>query len=238
MKFPSFFKLQKNNHVLFWNGIEHSCDYKHSQFQKLKIKWGEFLKLAKSPLVIVENNNSKVYPTEERAVKDGCEVGFMIFLAAKIAVPVKCFEPNRHNEMNYLAGLFSKEKTEYYYFARAVAQWYRVVKNGKVEEYVFSFLKRDEKVSKWDNFDFSIDHMRQIHKNLFGNELDFNDKEFFLKVESPVDESNPLKDVVRASSVYRDISIIESVKSVWKENDIFMVYGRGHQEAHEKGLYN
>ncbi len=233
--FP-FFELQRNNHILFWNGIQHSRDESHPQFQELKNNWERFFKIATSPLVVVEHQRSKSYTNEEESIKNGGEVGFITFLADKITAPVKCFEPDRHYEMNHLAKLFGKEKTEYHYFARVITQWYKVVKNGSIKEYISPFLKRDQNASDWANFDFSINHMEQIHKNLFGNELNFNDKNFFFKIDDPNCEDNLLKDVVLASDIYRDKSIIEGIKTVWKNNDIFIVYGKDHEKAHRDEL--
>lgn len=232
----SFFKFKRNNRILFWLGIQHSQDYTHPQFQELKSKWEDFLKLAQSPFVIVENMMTEVYATEKESIlKDG-EVGFMSFLAKKASVPIKCFEPDRHEEMNLLAKQFGKEKTEYYYFGRAVAQWHSVIKSGDLEKYILPFLKRDENAANWNNFDFTIANMKQIHRNLFNDLLDLNNKNFFLKIEDPFREDNPLKDIAIASGNYRDKIIIENTKFTLQNHDVFMVYGNGHLEMHKNGL--
>lgn len=236
MQTPKFLKFERNGHVLYWLGIEHTRDNEHPQFKDIGRKWIEFLELVHSPVIITEHLGGGLFTTEAESIQKGGEVGFMKFLADKRGVPMRCLEPDRHDEMNHLAKLFGREKTEYYYFGRTVAQWHRVVCDKGVDEYLIQFLKRDENAADWLDFDFTIDHLKQIHKTLFGNELNLNDKKWFSKIENPTNEENPLKDVVRTSGVYRDTAVIESVKSIWKDNDIFMVYGNCHRDAHEVGL--
>jgi gentisate 1,2-dioxygenase len=60
--------------------------------------------------------------------------------------------------------------------------------------------------------------------------------DFFLMIESPNHPDSPLRDVVEASGAYRDKAIIDGVKNVWNDHDIFMVYGNYHKRAHENEL--
>lgn len=230
------FKLIKREHLLLWFGAEHTRDPRHPQFQELGKLWNEFVVNANSPLVVVENDRRGTYASNTEAIRSGGEIGFMMYLAAQAGVLVKCFEPNRREEMNHIEKLFGREKTEYYYFARTVAQWHRVVQKGSIEEYVVPYLDRDRVVSDWDDFDFSLSHITLIHKQLFGTKLDFSDKEFFLKIENPTRTDNPLQEVVQVSGEFRDQSVVRSVRSAWVSHDIFMVYGVGHLEAHRRGL--
>ena len=131
-----FFRLEKNNKILFWLGIQHSRDPQHSQWEFIKEKWQQFLKEAKFPMVAVEHALQDMHDTEESAIMNGGEVEFIGFLAKQIGAPVVCFEPDRHLEMNYLAKLFGREKTAYYYFARTVAQWHRLNIKILVEQYI------------------------------------------------------------------------------------------------------
>ena len=230
------FTLQKSGHTLVWVGISHSRDDKNPQFSKLKNKWNAFVKSAHTPLVVLEYLDPRVHSSPGEAINTGGEAAFMTLLAKQANMEVVCFEPDLHLEMNYLAGLFGREKVEYYYFARVVAQWHRVIKNGGIEEYIGPFLRRNRQASEWDDFDFSVANMARIHKNLFGGKLDLNDKKFFLKIENPTREDNPLKAVVRRSTTFRDHMVIENVKRMLKGRDVFMVYGHGHRESHERRL--
>lgn len=234
----SFFSFS-DGFVIFYIGANHTRDPQNQLFDFIREKWSEFLKRAKKPCAVVESRTRKPSKNEVDAIIDGGEIAFVTFLAHKAKVPVFCFEPPRSVEMNWLIQCFSKEEVEYYYFARIVAQWHRQNQKKNIEEYVLSFLERDRKASGWRDFKFSISHMREIHHSLFRSELDLGDADFFKKIENPIQEDNPLKDVVRASGRYRDSVIMDSVKKLINQKyDIFIVYGRGHAETHQKELEN
>lgn len=79
--------------------------------------------------------------------------------------------------------------------------------------------------------------MKKIHQQLFKTELNFNDVEFFKKIENPTREDNPLKNIVRASGKYRDQITTVGIKNVWNQgNDLFIVYGESHAHTHKKIL--
>lgn len=234
--FPYFFSLKKDNVILFYLGVRHSWNPIDPQFSFIKEKWAEFLKIAKKPLVILESRGWKIHNTETEAILKGGEIDFMAYLSNQANIPISCFEPDRGSEMNALTQQFSKEQIAYYYFARVVAQWHRLKQGPNINSYLLPFLQRDEKVSSWNDFGFSIEHMKKIHQQLFNTELNFNDVEFFSKIENPTRENNPLKDVVRASGEYRDQAIINGIKNAWNQYDLFIIYGEGHARKHEKEL--
>lgn len=234
---PYFFFLKKNNAVLFYLGIQHSWNPANQQFNFIKEKWEEFLKIAKNPLVVVESPGWKVYKTETEAILKGGEINFMAYLCHQKNIAISCFEPDRGSEMSSLSKQFSKEQIAYYYFARVVAQWHRLTQKPEINAYLLEFLQRDEKISGWNNFVFSIEQMGKINQQLFKTKLNFNDADFFKKIENPTREDNPLKNVVRASGKYRDQTIVDGIKNAWnKERDLFILYGKGHARNHEKTL--
>lgn len=233
---PTFFSLQKNGRILFYLGVRHSRSVGDPQFEFIRQKWDEFMSLAKFPLAVVECKFEKIPETEKEVILKTGEAGFVEFLAKNNKVPVICFEPKRNEEMNYLLNYFTKEQIEYYYFARTIAQWHRLIEKPSIKEYLIPYLERDKNASGWTDFEFSIENMKRIHKKLFGTDLNFNNVEHFRKIENPTKKDNPFKEIVRASGDFRDKTIIEKIKEAWKTKDIFVVYGRGHAEAHRKEL--
>jgi len=234
---PYFFSLIKNNSILFYLGVRHSWNPADKQFNAIKEKWAEFLKIAKNPLVVVESRGWKIYKTATEAILNGGEIDFMAYLCHEANIPISYFEPIRGSEMNALLKQFSKEQIEYYYFARTVSQWHRLTQKPDINSYLLPFLQRDKKASGWDDFEFSIENMGKTHQQLFKTNLNFDDAEFFKKIENPTREDNPLKEIVRASGKYRDQAIIDGIKNVWNQkHDLFIVYGEGHARSHEKTL--
>jgi hypothetical protein len=234
---PIFFSLKSvDGAILYYFGVQHSRDPKHPQFAFIKEKWNSFLNLAKASLAIGETKGWKNIPSSEmESIAQGGESLFLAFLANQASVSYVCFEPEIGGEMNSLLKNFSKEQVEYYYFARIAAQWHRLASKPSIEEYVAWNLKRDERVSGWKDFEFSIDHMKEIHMSFFGAALNLNDLDWFQKIANPTREDNPLKGVVCASGEYRDNAIIEGVKNAWlkDKNDVFMVYGSGHAKKYQ-----
>lgn len=228
-----FFSFKKDNAVLFYVGVEHSWNPDNPQFIFLKEKFFEFLKIAKNPLTVVETRGCAMYTTEAEAITQGGEIGFMALLCHTNDVPIICFEPDRGEEMNALLKEFSKDQIEYYYFARTVAQWYRLIERPEINNYLTRFLERDKKVSEWADFAFSLEYMKEVHKKLFKNELNFNNAKFFKKIENPTREDNPLKEVARASGKFRDETVVQKILEAWEQKkDLFVIYGRGHTERH------
>jgi len=236
---PHFFSLKRSNVTLFYLGVQHSWNPTNPQFNFIKEKWKDFLKIAKNPLVVVESQGWKVYKTETEAILKGGEINFMAYLCHQANVHISCFEPDRGSEMNALLQQFSKEQIAYYYFARVVAQWHRLTQKPEINAYLSQFLQCDEKASDWNNFVFSIKQMKKIHQQFFKTRLNLNDADFFKKIENPTREDNPLKNVVRASGKYRDQTIIGGIKNVLdKKHDLFILYGKGHAHNHEKTLHD
>ena len=232
-----FFSLKRNDAVLFYLGVCHSWDPNNQKFKAIKEKWVDFLKITQHPFVVVESRGWKIYNEEVEAILNGGEIDFMAYLCHKANVPISCFEPNRGKEMNALLEKFSKEQIEYYYFGRTVAQWHRLTQKPDINSYLLPFLQRDKKASGWDDFEFSIENMKKIHRKFFTTELNFNDVEFSNKIENPTREDNPLKEIARASGKYRDQTIIDGIKNAWNQkHDLFIVYGEGHARSHEKIL--
>lgn len=229
-----FFSFTRNNAVLFYSGVEHSWDPQHPQFGLLREKFTEFLKVTKSsPLAVIEAQNWTVLSTEEETIQKGGEPSFIAFLCQQNNIPLVCFEPDRGEEMNSLLKEFSQEQIEYYYFARTIAQWYRLKEQPEINTYLNRFLDRDRRASGWQNFDFSIPHMAEIHKQFFGSAFDINDADFFRMIENPTREDNLLKEVVRASGSIRDDIVAQKIFKVWEQGrDLFVVYGRGHTKRH------
>lgn len=133
---------------------------------------------------------------------------------------------------------FSPEEVEYYYFARIVYQW------GNMEEpkpdfstYVSNFLKGDKHISKWEDFDFSLENMKKIHHSLFGTDFNENDTDFFYSIVNPVELNTVVNKVARASSIYRDEHIIGEIKSYQEQGySIFIQYGSSHAVMQEPAL--
>lgn len=237
-KIPYFFTIEKNGQYLYYFGANHSHDPKNEQFPVLKEFWKDFLGKTggKDAVVFVEGGLRKVAENDEIAIKNDSESGFITFLANIAHVSVHCPEPNKTEERGGLLKKFSKEEVQYYYFARVAHAWHRRDPKPNFEEYVSHYLKEDRADSGWEDFDFSLEHMKLIHKNLFGADFE-NNEQFSFQNINPTVENSVINKVARACSTHRNVYVVAEILKFWKEGKhIFVVFGGAHAILQEPAL--
>ncbi len=227
----AFFRIKRGDQHLFYFGVRHSHDVNDEQFHTLKQCWNKFLRETGTGKSIVLIEGQKVIPCQderEAIIKDG-ERGLITFLVAQHSIETLCPEPDMLAERKELLKRFSKEEIEYYYFARAVDRWNQFHTDVDFETFIKPYLERDKRVSDWDNFEFSLDHMRLVHQQLFGSEFDPRDAKFFSCIISPARDDTMINNVARESSAIRDAHIVRKITQLWRDGyNIFVVYGKGH----------
>ncbi len=233
---PDFFHIEQDNQYLFYFGSHHSQDVNDEQFHVLKQYWSKFLREVDSGKRIVLVGGQKVVPhqDEKEAITEDGERGLITFLAAQHNIETFCPEPDISIERKELLKRFSKEEIEYYYFARAVDRWNRFHTDVDFETFINPYLERDKRVSDWDDFEFSLDHMQLVHQQLFGNKFNPRDTKFFSSIVNPTLSKTVVNKVAQASTEVRDKHIVREVEQLWREGySIFIVYGKGHVPAHK-----
>lgn len=237
---PYVYKIQNKNQSLYYFGEKHSFNPNDEEWIKTKELWNDFVVQTKNQkrIAFVEGGITKVRKTETEAVSETGGTGLIIFLASKDSVEVYCPEPNRKYERVELEKSFSKEEIQYYYFARLVAQWWRKQEpRPEFEEYINSYLKRDAESSGWNDFDFSLDNMKKIHKKLFNADFDLNDRKFFQDITTPVVLKTIINEVCRACSTLRNEYIVNEILKYWNQGySIFVEYGQSHAVIQEPWL--
>lgn len=237
-KIPYSFTVEKNGQYLYYFGANHSHDPKNEQFPVLREFWKDFLEKTdgKNGVVFVEGGLRKLLEDEEMAIKWDSESGFITFLANSAHVSVYCPEPNRTEEREELLKKFSKEEVQYYYFARVAHAWHRRDPKPNFEEYIGSYLEINKADSKWEDFDFSFEHMKLIHRKLFGADFE-NNEQFSFKNINPTVENSVINKVARACSTHRNVHVVAEILKFWKEGkNIFVVFGGAHAILQEPAL--
>lgn len=237
---PYIYILSKGNQHLYYFGSSHSFDPDDAQFDTIENFWNEFITKTEGDkrLTLLEGGNRPARETRERAILEGGEMHFVAYLAKKKNIKTFSPEPPERFRFEEMLKHFSKEAIVYYDFARICYQWNRTKVKPDFNEYLNSFLKRDQNNSGWHDFDFSIDHLVEIHGELFGEPFDKNNKEFFHDVINPTTELTIINKVSRfENSGFRDYYILEQIEKFWNEgNSIFIIYGKSHACMHEPVL--
>jgi hydrogenase maturation factor HypF (carbamoyltransferase family) len=139
-----------------------------------------------------------------------------------------------------LAKQFSKEEIAYYYFARSANGWNRMKEpKPEFEKYISQSLKKNETESKWLDFDFSLENMKNIHKKLFGDEFNENNSNFFKDVVSPIKSDSRINEVARSCGNIRNEYMVNEIQKYWSTGySIYIHYGAGHAAMQKPAIEN
>ncbi len=235
---PYFYYIGSNEQILYYFGAEHSKDISHSQFEILQIKWQEFLSKTKSKkgIVFFEGKlDQEQLITLEDSIKKYGESGAIVFLANQSSVSSYRPEPDIKIEIKKLLADFSKDEIFYFYIARAIKHWqHGMVMQKDFDKFINFNMERYRAILDWQDFIFSFETFKRIHKQIFGKELDLNDKNLFRKITNPAIRGIVFNEIAKKSSTIRNIFILDQIEEKWKEGySIFVVYGSGHAVMQE-----
>lgn len=237
---PYKFSIQKNNQYIYHFGANHSCNPEDPQYPALRAFWAEFLEKTgkKNAVVFVEGGKRRVRSSEEEAIDKGAEADFITFLANKEGIETFSPEPPEKFRFEELLKKFTKEEIIYHDFVRMAYQWNRRWKKPDFEEYLNYSLAQDKENSGWYDFDFSIDHMIRLHKQISGRDFDKNDKDFLGVIMNPTTTFCRINELERfESDTFRDGYILEQIEKYWNEGkNLFIVYGGSHTIRQERAV--
>ena len=238
-KIPYTYVISHNGHYLYYFGARHSFDPEHPQFLELNAFWREFLEKTQrmNCLVLNEGGKRQTMPSEEAAISAGAEAGLITFLAAKEDIETYSPEPTKKEEIGEWLNVYSKEEVEYYFFSRAVCQWHKLLPRPDFQSYIAKPLLRHAKELGWKDFDFSLNHMKEVHKSLFGGKFNENDRQFFECIASPVYRTTIISQISNDLDINRNSYIVNKIKWFWHSGkNLFVVYGSGHAIVQEPAL--
>ena len=233
---PYVFTLESAGKYIYYFGESHSFDPEHPQWPDEKIFWNDFLNHTegKKRVVFIEGGYRDVSENENEGILKYGGMGLAIQLAYNAGIERFSPEPDEKYEQLELEKKFTREEIQYYYFARIVNQWHRKKPRPDFEEYINSYLENDKKESGWTDFDFSLDAMKKIHRDIFNTEFDMDDVDFFSKAVNPVKGLSVINAVSRASSAIRDEYIVEKICEYVKEGySIYLQFGATHAVIQE-----
>lgn len=238
--FPYMYHLSKGDQHLFFFGSRHTYNPEDQQIQKLEAFWADFASSSKGAprIALVEGGKRTILNSKKEAIETGGEIQYTALLAAQSNIPTESPEPPASYWFQALASTFSKDAVAYYDFARVCHQWNQKDVRPSFKSYVSNFLEANTKNSGWVDYDFSLEHMKKIHHNLFHTEFMEDDKQFFYDVINPTTSFSIINEVSRADDEgIRDTYILSEIERHWKDgNSLFIIYGLQHAVILEGAL--
>jgi len=234
------FEIEKKNQSLFYFGANHSRDINDPQYEKLQAYWQKFFEKTKekNSIVLVEGGARQIHENEELAVRRDSEAGLITLLASKAGITTYSPEPDPLDERKYILEKFSEDELNYYYFSRLVNAWHNMPEpKSPFEKYIERYSQKKSEIKNWADYGFPLEEMKKVHRKIFKRDFDQNDKDLFALLINPTKEENPLHQVVRATSTYRNICVVQEIEKLWMDGkNIFVVYGGAHPILQEPAL--
>ncbi len=238
--FPYPYHLSKGAQHLYFFGSRHVYDPNDEQIPKLEIFWEDFSATTNGSerIVLVEGGKRAILNSKKEAIETGGEIQYTAFLAAQSDISIESPEPRASHWFQELASRFSKDAVAYYDFARVCYQWNQKDVRPSFETYVSNFLEANIKNSGWNDYDFSLEHMKEIHYDLFHTMFKEDDKEFFYNVINPTTSFSIINKISLADDEgIRDTYILSEIERYWNEGkSLFIIYGQQHAVILEKAL--
>lgn len=237
---PYTYHFSNGTQHLYFFGSKHTYNPHDEQVSKLEVFWNEFSSITEDTLriVLVEGGKRSILNSKKEAIETGGEIQYVALLASKRGIPIESPEPPASHWFQELASKFSKDAVAYYDFARVCYQWNEKDIRPPFESYISSFVESNIKNSGWNDYDFSIEHMKKIHNDIFHTTFKEDDKKFFYDIINPTTSLSVINEVSRADDEgVRDVYILSEIKRYWKEgNSLFIIYGLQHAAILEGAL--
>lgn len=230
-KWPYVYTIKGKKGSIYYFGEIHSYNIKNKQWIKHEALWKKFLADAnKKKVVMVEGGVGRAEPTRTESIRKGGGMGLTEFAARESKIKLLSPEPREDIERKKLEKLYSRDEIQYEYFVRVAHQWTRTEKPRMLfSKYMQRYLDADKKRSGWRRYDFSLAHMKRIHKKLFGTIFSEKDTQFLEKASDPYGPFSIVCRVACASSRIRDEYIVQKIVAYTRKGySIFVHYGGSH----------
>jgi hypothetical protein len=242
--------IAQNSHYILSNqlveleyyGAKHIFEPKNPQFNKIGKSFQSFAEGKNSAKVVVFVEGSVPITSSdiEQDIHHNGERGFITHLARETGVEVASLEPNRVSEIKYLLEQFKPKEIEYYYYLRAIRDYFRpgrIETDTSFEEYSKQLLKQHSDMYKgiveFSDFDFSLEHMKRIHEDITNRSFDQN-----IRIDiDPRKSDNVINKISKTCSIFRDLYHIRSIeKYLSKGFSAFVVNGEEHAVVQRMAL--
>lgn len=230
----SRYSLGGEDVALEYFGAYHIFTPDHTQFEKIATAFKLFLE-GKEPsnvVAFVESSIPAIKPSIEETIHATGERGYLAYLSRERNIEVRCVEPDRVLEMKYLLGNFPADQIAYYYYLRAIRDYFRQgrIQDGTTfEEYSQHLLSGHKRMfgelEEFKDYSFSMGDIENTHRLITGEEFDRNSR---LDID-PRKTTTVINAISKASSTFRDFYHVRAIEGALTEGkSVFIVNGKDH----------
>jgi hypothetical protein len=245
---PYVFELKKGGKELVYFGAMHSNDPSNPMFDQIRAKfaetrpdsmfvegWAHLEEIKADPERYARGIEMMKNATYEEVIQKSGEAGLGLKLAVDAGIDFYSPEPKFSDEVAHILEQgFTKEEAFVEYVHRDLYQYYRNHEKIPVEQYLESnIIKSFKDATNWEGFDYSIEHLEKIGKEIWGDKADIRVPDFSSERTNPVPEEEEFKtrvtEVAKASSKFRDVYMVKALKDALKtHNKPFVIFGSSH----------
>lgn len=253
---PYIYEISQGEKKLVYFGAYHAYDPADPMLADIKKRFEEL-----QPNVVVVEGMEKLaqLPPEamdrvrlaswEDAARKGGEAGFALKLAVEAGIDVVSPEPDDRAEIADLeAHGYTKEQIFAFHIYRSVAQYWRQVPDLSINEFLGPYVEMFKESVDWQDFDFSLDHVEKIGKEIWGEAANLEDVDAANARIDPVpwpgteERQTVINNVARRSSQFRDEQLVAAIRELAKKHErVLVVFGASHaymQQPALRNLYN
>ena len=203
----------------------------------------EFKDIPKNKCAVVVESNPRVLDGEKgtispaKAIEQGGEAAYTINLARLEGIETFCFEPPIEDQIEHIAIKFNKDVAFLLFAGRAIRD-YSEVEEPDIKKYFEPYLERFKQRTKWNEFDYSFEHLQQIFNGESPNTTEKDVRRKYLDLYNPTNNLSVLNEASREVTTFRDIYIVTAIGELAAagKSHIFVVYGSGHALTQKAAL--
>lgn len=232
---PFIIELDRGGSSILYYGSSHNIDISHPQFNDIEKKWNKF----KPDVAYSEGKIWPLIKSKADAIKRYGEQGLLRYLAYRDNIKIKCIEPTRKKEVQYLKKYYPLIKIKIFYVLRQLVIDKEILNKNINSKYVSFLLSNNSSFSIYSlnkRVPRTVLELNLKIKKLLPEIKDWEkiDSRYFMDIRKP---GNWLAKMNILVNKYRDIYMIKKIIKEFKNGKkIFAVVGESHVVEQEKTL--
>lgn len=230
---PYIIEVSRDKQCLYYYGIyQHTYSADHPMMEDIEQSFLNWLNKTQAPRIVLEEGGKRTPPVQKEEAQANGEAVFTAWLAEQQNIEHGSPEPSEALQRQLLLEQgFTRDQIQYYFFALSVNQYWDMKTDQPFTDYINTYLESDRSTSGWLDYDFSLEHMYAIHKQIWGSDFGI-DPEFGI-----IEADSPIREIVDAAGKLRDQHIVQVISGYWaKGYSVFVVYGGSHAVIQEPAI--